>query len=111
MGPRFSPGRMTSNSFAAFFASWAPLVLKSGRFAGAHSGEGWGLVFHFPQQLAAPLSCTFSHEGASLKSQTTVLVQLGDFSSPIMLEAGGLCPVPCPFLPAPSTLQLSPSWG
>lgn len=78
-------------------------------------GPWWGGVgagvLHFPQQLAAPLSCAFSHEGASLKSQTTVLVQLGDSSSPIMLEAGGLCPVPCPFLPAPSTLQLSPSWG
>ena len=41
-GPPFSQERMTSNSFVVCFESWAPPVLKSGRFAGAYhlGGEG-----------------------------------------------------------------------
>lgn len=42
MGPLFSLERMTLNSFAVCFASWAPLALKSGRFIGALGGRVWG---------------------------------------------------------------------
>lgn len=40
MGPPFSLGRMTSNSFAVCFVSWALPAFKSGRFAGPAMGRG-----------------------------------------------------------------------
>lgn len=56
MDPPSSQGRMTSNSFAVCFASWAPPALKSGRFAGAGGG---GSVLHPPNSMRLSLMGPF----------------------------------------------------
>ena len=109
MGPPFSQERMTSNSFAVCFESWAPPVLKSGRFAGAFGSiwRGGGGCPLFPQQLVIPPPCIFcllSHGPTPPRpSQTLVLAQHGISSIPDLLERGGPGPSPYSFLLIPST--------
>lgn len=100
----FSQGRMTSNSFAVCFASWAPPALKSGRFVGPYGGEGWDRCPLSPQELVSPLAHTFSPVAPQLPDLPfSVLAQLRGSSCPAGGRRAGPCPIPCLFQPVPGT--------